>query len=197
MRIFIFLWLLLAGFQKWKKIALNRSPSCLRRRGRRKRKNFFYFRPMIILMLNAMNGYVWCFPMGPAKFWNGHLIGGPRKSFQGEKNFKPRSEYIFAQTTYTQLKEINVRAGSEKKPVNGVVMGTSPKITNRIKSNRTGYESNRIESVIKSNCPSMQVLCRLIQRVSHFFYFLLLFTCCWQPRRSLVQNKTIIFIFKI
>ena len=39
-----------------------------------------------------------------------------------------------------------------------LVMGTSPKITNRIKSNRPGYESNRIESVIESNCPSiMQV----------------------------------------
>ncbi len=57
-----------------------------------------------------------------------------------------------------------------------LVMGTSPKITNWIKSNRPGYESIRIESVIKSK----------YYTVSHVSLFISFFTLYWKPRKPLV-----------
>ena len=52
-----------------------------------------------------------------------------------------------------------------------LVMGTSPKITNRIKSNRPGYESIRIESVIESKYYAVELK---VFPIFKFFYFILI-----------------------
>ncbi len=78
----------------------------------------------------------------------------------------------------------------------GVVMGTSPKITNRTKSNRPGYESNQIESVIESNCPSIIMQVNPKGFPFFLFYFYLLYAD--NQEGLLLQNfKKIIYLFSI